>query len=409
MEFFIARQPILDTDQGVYAYELLFRSGLENVFNLDARADGDQATSEVITNSVFFIGLEELTGGKRAAINFTRNLLLREVPSLLPSERMIVEILETVEPTPDIVDVCRKLKRQGYRIALDDVTEMDTTHPLLGLTDIIKVDFREVDPEYRRSLPAALDGFNLTFLAEKVETKEEYREALGAGYSLFQGYYFNKPELQSGSSIDSSKHSYLRILRAANKPEIEYDELVMIIKSDLGLTYKLLRFINSAYFGIKTEVRSIKQALVLLGFEEIKKWTSLLALHHLGEGKAPELLRQSILRARFCEEIGAESGLERERPKLFLLGMFTVLGALMNQPMTRILDQLPLDKEIRDALLGRNNKYRWILETVLAYERGQWDQFSTAMEYLDVNEAILPSLYQSAVSESDQLLNTGRL
>jgi len=409
MEFFIARQPVFDREQRVYAYELLFRSGIKSIFNISENSNGDGYSPDVVTNSFFFIGLEELTGGKKACINFTRELLLQEVPLHLPGEKTIVGISETVDPTPEILGACRKFKKNGYGIVLGNANHLKEDHPLIEVVDFVKVDFREIAPEVREKLPEALEGSGLKFLAEKIETEDEYHQALESGYSLFQGYYFSEPELQSGGSIDSSKHNYLQIIQEINKPDVEYDALESIIKRDLGLTYKLLRFINSAYFGIITEVRSIRQALVLLGFEEIRKWASLLALQKLGEGKPSELLRQSIIRARFCEELGAEIGMEEERSELFLMGMFTVLSALMEKPMAQILTELPLDKAIHAALLGRQNKYRRILETVLAYERGRWDQFTMFIRLLHVEEDAVPALYRSAIQWSDQVLDTKAL
>ncbi len=401
MEFFIARQPIFNRRQQVYAYELLFRSGLENFFDI---SDGDQATSDVITNSFFFIGLEELTDGKKACINFTQNLLLQEVASLLPQEKMIVEVLETVEPTPDVVRACEELKQKGYLLALDDVTHLDESHPLLKLTDIIKVDFRKISVADQKELPHRFGKYDVIFLAEKVETDMEYRLAWDHGYTLFQGYYFSEPEVHSGKKFTGSEQNYLRILQEVNNPAVEYEDLEMIIRRDLSLAYKLLRFINSAYFGIITEVRSIKQALVLLGLKEIQKWISLLAMQEIGRGKPSELLRLSILRAKFCEDIGAKIGMEDERAELFLMGMFTVLSTVMEKPMAQILAELPLDKEIHAALLGRQNKYRRILETVLAYERGRWEQFAMFIGMLKLEETEVPPLYRSAVQWADQVL-----
>jgi len=401
MEIFVARQPIFDTHQNLFAYELLFRSGLENYFDLK---DGDQATSDVIMNSIFFIGLKQLTGGKKAAINFTENLLLDGIPSLFPADQIIVEILETVTPEEEVVAVCRTLKQEGYIIALDDFVMQDHQSPLIEFADIIKVDFGETTDAERQAIPKRLATSDVKFLAEKVETLEEFKQARAWGYTLFQGYFFSKPVISTGRSIPSSKLSHLQILRQISQPNIEFDEMENTIKRDMAMTYKLLRLINSAYFGIAVEIKSVKQALVLLGMKEIKKWVSLLALEQLGADKPQELIAHSVIRAKFCENIAMTAGRDHQASEMFLTGMFTVLDAIMDIPMADVLEELPLSEDIKQALLGKPNDYRRILDLVLAYEAGDWKGFAERAAGLSIDESEVPDSYNESVEWADLIL-----
>lgn len=402
MEIFVARQPIFDINQNLFAYELLFRSGLENYFNV---IDGDKATSDVIMNSIFFIGLKQLTGGRKAAINFTTNLLLDSIPSLFPSDQIIVEILETVEPGEEIIAVCRRLKQQGYILALDDFVMRDHQSPLIEYADIIKVDFGETNDEERKEIPQRLASCKARFLAEKVETLEEFKLAKTWGYSLFQGYFFSKPVISTGKSIPSSKVSHLQMLQQINQPDIEFDEMEQTIKRDMAMTYKLMRLINSAYFGLSVEIKSIKQALILLGVKEIKKWVSLLALEELGSDKPHELITRSIIRAKFCENIAMAVDREHEASELFLTGMFTVLDAIIDLPMADALEELPLSEEIKHALLGKSNKFSEILELVLRYEAGDWQGFADRAVRLPISESEIPDLYNDSLEWANIVLH----
>jgi c-di-GMP-related signal transduction protein len=307
MEVFVARQPIFDIQQKVFAYELLFRVGKETSFS---GLDGDEATSEVICRSFFAIGMDAMTGGKRAFINFTGNLLLSEIPLLLPKEIVVVEILENVDPTPEVVEACRRLKKEGYILALDDFVFEPRFKPLLALADIVKVDFTLTKGEERRRVVKMLDNGHLKFLAEKVETREEYNQAVAMGYSYFQGYFFSKPVLLSGKDMASNRIHPLKVLRELNKPEIEFPTIEKLVLQDIAMTYQLLKFINSASFGFRKEIGSVRQALVLLGRKELMKWVSLIALRSVSKGKTDELIVVCMIRARFGELIGQKGRLQ---------------------------------------------------------------------------------------------------
>lgn len=396
MDVFVARQPIFDRKKNVAAYELLFRSGTENAY--DTSLDGDRSTSNVITNSLLIIGLDNLTSGKKAFVNFTRNLLVQGVPSMLPKDALAVEILETVEPEPDVVQACRELKAAGYQLVLDDFVFQERYQPLVELADIIKVDFMATDRAQRAELVRRCRSESVRFLAEKVETQEAFQEALDAGYELFQGYFFSKPLIVSGRDIPSSKISYLRVLNEVNKPDADFERLEEIIKRDVSLTYKLLRFINSAYFRFSVKVESIKHALILLGTKEIKKWVSVVALSSMGFDKPQELLNLSLVRARFCETVAVKTGLEKRSADLFLTGLFSLIDALVDRPMHTVLTDLPIADDVKQALLGRDNPLRDVFGLVLSYERAEWTRTSVYANKLRVNEKELPELFLDSIN-----------
>ena len=324
MDIFVARQPIFNQQQEVYAYELLYRSGINKFYSC---LDGDQASSEVITNSFLLIGLETLTRGKKAFINFTKNLLEDEVAILLPQEHIVIEILQDIEPDEKTLQACKKLKEMGYRLALDDFVYDDKFIPLIELADIIKVDFLTTDEEERGALVQRIGLQKNSFLAEKVETREDFVQAVEMGYSYFQGYFFSKPLIVASRDIPSFKLTYIKILQEIHKPEIDFDQLEKLIKTDVSLSYKLLKFINSLAFGFYSEIRSIKQALTILGEKEIRKWLSLISLQSVGKNKPDELMITALCRARFCELIASRVGLGDRSSDLFLLGMFSVIDA----------------------------------------------------------------------------------
>lgn len=400
-EVFVARQPIFDVNRDLVAYELLFRSNLENYFDLN---DGDQATTDVINTSFFFIGIKQLTGGKRASINFTKNLLLTGVASLFPADQIIIEILESVEPEEKVLSVCEQLKKLGYTIALDDFMLNTDRHAFVQYADIIKVDFAETEITEQQRIPDVIDVPHVKFLAEKVETVEEYQKAQEWGYSLFQGYFFSKPVISKGYSIPSVKLNYLNMLREIHKPQIQFSDMEEIIKRDLAMAYKLLRMVNSAFIGLTVEVKSIKQALVLLGINEIKKWASLIAIEKLAEERPKEIIYRSVIRAKFCEIIAPEVHMEHQASELFLTGMFTTLDAIIEMPMFEVLEDLPLATDIKHALLGDGNAFRYVLDLVLAYETGDWNQFTKSASFLNLDELKVPALFQDSIAWADQIL-----
>ena len=376
---FIGRQAILDQRKNVYAYEILFRSGLKNAF--DPNLDGNVATQSVMVNAMLDFGMNKLVSDKHAFINFTEQNLLSRAPKLLPAENVVVEILETVQPTPEILEVVQELKKEGYKIALDDFVLLPGYEPLIEMADIIKVDFRiTTDPKERKNLREILPK-HVRLLAEKIETEEEFQQALAYGYVLFQGYFFCKPAILHQKRLTSNALSKVRLLREINQQNVDFSSIADVISSDTNLVHKLLTYINSAGIGLTNHVSNLKQATVLLGASGVRRWVTLVSLQTFSEDKPPELFTLSLLRAKFCELIATDI----KRPGLtpdtgFLLGIFSLLDVLLSLPMEDVLKEVALSDELNAALLGEDNDLRHLLDLVIAYEKGDWDAVITCCD-----------------------------
>ena len=391
---YVARQPIFDVKEELYGYELLFRSGFNNIYD---SSDGDYATGKTILNSFIMLGLDPLTGGKLAFINFTKNLLLNEVATIFPRELLAVEVLENIEPDESVIEACKKMKKAGYLIVLDDFVFMPKFQPLIEIADIIKVDFRISNSDAIHSLLSRLSSSKIRFLAEKVETKEEFIMAKEVGFAYFQGYFFSKPHIISGREVPGYKLNYMQILREMNKAEADFDVLEHIIKRDMSLTYALLKFINSAFFGFSAKIQSIKQAITLLGMNEFKKWVSLIALTGMGNDKPEELMVNSLIRAKFCEFMARKTNMKDKSSDLFLMGMFSMIDAFIDRPMQEILGELPLSTPVKEALMGKENQFRDILDLVIAYEKGNWLIWGNYIKKLKLEESEFPDIYMSSI------------
>ncbi|MCH7978964.1 MAG: HDOD domain-containing protein [Acidobacteria bacterium] len=397
---FIARQPIFSRKQEVYGYELLFRSGLHDFFD---GSDPEQATYTVIADSLFLHGLEMLTENRKAFINCTREVLLSEYTLLLPKENVVLEIVEGVEPDPEVLAACRRLKDLGYCLTLDDVCSLERPEPFLGMVDMIKVEFPGMTPEQREEMVRRFGPQGIIMLAEKVETRSDFDEAAAMGYQYFQGYFFSEPQLISSRDIPAFKLNYLRILQAVHCLEIDLREIERIIKTEPALCYKLLRYLNSPVFGFRGHIRSIRHAVSMLGENEIRCWVSLLALASMGEDKPAELVVTSLIRASWCESLAAKMGRRDREGDFFLLGLFSMIDAILDRPLSEVLAQLPVPEEVQVALLQRNNRLAQVLGMVEAYERGEWDTFTDLTAALHLDEASMPEMYLEAVDWAHQV------
>lgn len=401
MERYVARQPIFDRHRRVHAYELLFRSGPENVFR---HHDPDQASSEVIDTAVQGLGFRTLTGNRRAFINVTRQVLLDELYTLLPPDRVVVELLETVKPDDDVVAACRTLKERGYTLALDDFVFEPGYERLVELADIIKVDFVLLDRNGRARLQDRLQGSGIQLLAEKVESYDEFSEAVDLGYELFQGYFFCRPQMLEGQDIPRFKINYLRFIEEVNRPDLELERLAEVIEQELSLSVKLLRYLNSAAFGWRHDVASIEHAVRLLGEEQIRRWASLVAMMNLGEDKPAELAVSSLVRARFCESLGSEAGLKPRESELFLVGLLSHVDAFLDRPLAVAVAELGIGADVRQAILENGSPLTPVFATATAFERGQWTRIPVLADAIDVPEAEVAKLYYRSIEWTDQAL-----
>jgi c-di-GMP-related signal transduction protein len=395
-----ARQPIFDTHQRVFGYELLFRSGFENCFIFP---DGDVATSRVL-DSFMIEGLEALWRPQKAFINFTRNALLNGLANLLPSKTLTVEILEDIEPDPPMIETCLKLKRQGYQIALDDLTTLEKRKPFLELADIVKVDFALTDEAQQQEMARRLRVRGVKLLAEKVETRDQFEKAAGWGYHYFQGFFFCQPQIISAREIPAFKAAYLQLLHAVHRKELNFGEIERILRRELSLSYRLLRYLNSPLFGLRGEVRSLRHALALLGEQHIKRWAALFSTMMLASDKPPELLVTSLMRARFCELLAGPLAGKTEPADFFLLGLFSLIDALLGRPMKDILEGIPLAAEIKVSLLGGHNLHREVYECVLAVERADWNTLTQRAGKLGLQDEFVAGCYLQSVAWANEVV-----
>ena len=362
---FVARQPILDLRGRVHGYELLYRKGTEAAFS----GDVELASRTVLDDTVLF-GVERFTGGTLAFINCTSETLTEDLVSVLPSEMAVLELLETVDPSPDLIAACVRLKAQGFRLALDDFVWEPRFAPLVELADYIKVDFLLTGAAERRELLQQLKGKKVVLLAEKVETQEEYKQACSEGFTLFQGYYFCRPELMKNHKVPSNSLCHFEILRLLQTDPIDWDKLSLSVKRDQSLTYRLLRLVNSVGYAVREEIESVRAAMILLGEEAFRRIAMLAIATELNTGRPPEILKMAMVRARFCELAAVLCAFSANEQ--YLLGMLSLLSAMLAVPMEELTPQLPLRKEILDALQGAINREGRMLAWLKGHESGDW-------------------------------------
>jgi len=404
VDVLVGRQPILDRNQNTVAYELLFRSGNGNAFD---GSDGTAATSAVLANACLTIGCNRVLGKKKGFVNFTRDLLLEGRALTLPRDRLVIEILEDVEPDAEVIRSCQELRAAGYTIALDDVTAAATDSPLLACAHYAKIDWMDVQRADRRWVCEQVRKTGTRLLAEKVETKEEFEAALSYGCELFQGFYFARPEILAAREVPSSKLACLRLLAEIRKPDLEFDRIEALVAADIGLTKKLLFFVNSAMFTLQYRVESLAQAFSYLGEEGIRKWVLLAALPQMADGKPGELVTASLVRARFCELAAEHASMRDQSGSSFLVGLLSLLDAMVGRPLPEMLGEMGLDQRLTEAILGEPgasvSPLRGFLEMATALERSDFDRVLKLAPVTGVQAADAGELYIEAMNWADAL------
>ncbi len=399
MDIFVARQPIFDRHNVVMGYELLFRSGSDNFFS---GASPDAASARNIDTSLMGFGLDSLTGQRLAFVNVSRGALLEELYTLLPPERTVVELLETVAPDQPVLDACKRLKSAGYRLALDDFVPRPEYEPLLPYADILKIDFRQTRPARIEALADRFRDHGLGLLAEKVETEADRRQAVNLGFHYFQGYFYCRPEMIHGKDIPPSKLNYLRFLSEINKEDVSFDRVEEIIRQEVALSVKLLRYLNSAGFGWRYEVTTIEQALRLLGVRPLRKWASLMAFGRLADDKPQELVVTALFRARFSELLASLVNLPGHDLELFLTGMLSTMDAMVNRPLEDVLAPMAISEPMQAALLEGAPPLGPVLGLVLSYERGDWEGVSRAASGYRLERDRLHQAYATSVRWAEE-------
>lgn len=366
MDFYIARQPIFTRHIKVFAYELLYRGATHAPFN---KVGGDKATTSLLSSTFITEGINNISNDKPCFINFTRNLLLEKVPHTFPSEQVIVEVLEDIPADSEIIRVCKELKERGYTIALDDFVYDKSLKPLIEIADIIKFDIIATPLNKLGPILYRLSRHKLKYLAEKVETYGEYEQAMKMGFHYFQGFFFKRPESIKVKELNSVKLNLVLLLAELNKKDWIRDKLTEVISKDVSLSYKLLRYINSAYFYRLQEVKNINHAIAYLGEKELKRFVLLIITSEIATEKPNELIRLALIRSKFCELLAEGSSQKKDKADLFILGLFSLLDTMLDFTMEEILTRLPLHNHIKDALLGEQSPYTPFLKFAVAYEQ----------------------------------------
>ncbi|GAA0352147.1 EAL domain-containing protein [Bowmanella denitrificans] len=395
MAFFAARQPILDREKTLVAYELLFRESLKNVF---PDVGEDMATSKIIEGLQFNLGLDTLTENKLAFINFTQETLLQRYPLLLPKEQVVVEILESVPPTRQLLNICKEFKEKGYQIALDDYEHKKVWLHFFPYIDIIKVDLRASSAEQINEIKRAAEPYpGIKLLAEKVETHEEFHQAIEMGFSYFQGYFFSKPEVMRSRTLDPSQLTVARLMTELAGEDPDIAAITTVFETDVNLSFKLLRYAQSPLFKRRNDITNIKQAIITLGLQELRRFVSLLFTAQFSDRKPAALTVMSLVRARFCEHLSAQPGQESSEAGAFLTGMLSLLDGLLDASLPELLEKLPLSPTIKAALIQGQGRLAEYLDTAKAFEAADWPLAQRLCKKMELGIDKVTRLYVDSV------------
>lgn len=410
MEIFVARQPIFDRENNIYGYELLYRNSETNAF--DPSISDEQATSELLVNSYFSFGMDRLIGKNRAFINFDQKLIMKEMPALLDARKVVVELLETIQPDEALFEALRELKKKHYTLALDDYTVRYKYTEMIRLVDIIKVDFmqntkQEIEETYRQ-----MRKMGKILLAEKIESQEVFEWAKELGFDYFQGYFFSKPSLMKSKTIRYISPQDIAILKEMSSKVPDFKKIALIIEREPITAYKLLRLVN-ANFTKSYRISSVLQALVLLGVDTLRKWFTLIMVQKLAQDQPKELIKISMQRAKFFELLGEKNEELREKSvnkanypvkdknEMMLVGVLSIMDVILGRTMDEIVKELPVsDNIINTLLMKKGSPYLDDFKVLLAYERGDFEN----EEVKKHEEYNLSEIYFKAVEWSEKMI-----
>lgn len=389
----VARQPILNRKQKTIAYELLFRDGTCNAF---PDVNPDMATSKILFDNLVSMDFEKLADGNLVFINFTQSLLEQHIPSVMSAKRCVVEILEDCEPTPKLLDAIQLLKKKKYKIALDDFIYNSAWEPFFPYIDIIKVDICKTPIDtVKGEMVKIREKYNIIFLAERVETQQEFNDALQANFSLFQGYFFAKPEIMQQTKIEPSKLTILRLLENINRNDFDFAKLEKIIATDPIISYKFLRCVNST-FTVRQTISSLKQALVYLGEEMVKRFATVVVTSDATGSKPSILFLLSLQRAFFLESCAGEYNLKADRDISFLTGLFSLMDVLLDLDLKQILHHVSLDDEVERALIQHEGELATLISIMEKLEQAKWDDLTQIVEGSPYNAEDLFQFYNDS-------------
>ena len=401
MEQYIARQPILNVHKKLFGYELLYVGAHDYTLS---KVSGDRATTSVLSSTFLTADVTEISNQRPCFINFTQQLLEKNLPASFPSSQIVVEILEDVKPTKKVLATCKQLNDAGYRIALDDFVFNDHLHPLLELAHIVKIDVRLTPLETIFKTLRKLSHYNVKLLAEKVETREEFEKANRMGFSYFQGYFFSKPERIEITEMSAAKINLLRLLAELSSSKTTFSKLNKIIVNDIAISYKLLRFLNSAYFYRLQKIVSVKHAIAYLGEKELRRFLLLVVISEIASDQPLELIRLILVRAKFCELLGEASPYRDNSNELFMLGLFSALDTMLKVPMAKVVEKLPLSSIVKEALSERSGIYGKFLNMAIAFERTQGSKVVNTIEELRIKKETIQKSYLIALKYANGLM-----
>lgn len=403
MDIFMARQPIYDVLNKVCAYELLYRADENNAYK--EGVDGETATSNLVADAIGVFGLDTITNGSRAFINFTRELLLEDFPLVMDPEEIVIEVLEDTLIDDHVVKKLAELKSKGYTIALDDYIGDPSFDPIMKYIDVIKVDYSLLSKEEFKQI-ADRFGSSKKLLAEKIETEEDFATAIQCGYDYFQGYYFSRPKLIQGKSVKLNAMAYSSIISELGKLDPDFISLAASIESNVMLTFKLLQHANTLRYIQKERVTSIQNALVNMGLDEVRRWMLLMLAREFSDEKQHEHMKTAFIRAIFLEKLAEKTELKDRRNEVFLMGTFSMLESISGISIDEIVEQIPLKDDIKAALKNEEvNAFSQILNFAKAYEVGDWDAIADQVECCDMNDQNVTKLYLECVVSAEMIFN----
>ncbi len=400
MDQYIARQPILNVSQKLYAYELLYRG--RHGYTLD-KVSGERATASLLSSTFLTQGIEKISRHRPCFINFTQDLLVKQLPAAFPKTQIVVEILEDVKPEKAVIEACRSLSEKGYTIALDDFVYDRTLEPLIELAHIIKIDVRLTPLDTILQTLNKLSRHNVKLLAEKVETRDEFDKACKLGFRYFQGYFFSRPEQLKVKELNAVKVNLINLLAEVSQKKTDINRLHKIMSVDIAMSYKLLRFLNSAYFYRLQKVKDVKHAIAYLGEKELRRFILLVLISELATEKPGELVRMALIRAKFCELLAEGSAFKQSSLEFFLMGLFSFLDSMLNVSMQEVTEKLPLSENVKNALLHNSGPFALFLNLATAYERNQDKTLTRLIRELNLQEDEVLQKYIIAVTYSNGL------
>ncbi|WP_028582241.1 EAL and HDOD domain-containing protein [Desulfogranum japonicum] len=401
MDQFIARQPIFTAYLKVHAYELLYRG--KGNYSL-GNVTGDRATTSLLSSTFLTKDIKDISSFKPCYINFTQELLEKRLPLSFPSTTVVVEILESVQPTEKVISCCKLLKEAGYTLALDDFVYDRRLIPLLELVDVVKIDFRLTPLDAIHRTLHHLARYKVKLLAEKVETQHEFESANKLGFTLFQGFFFSKPEQIKIKELTANKITHMNLLAEVARKNTTIDRLHQIIGNDVSVTYKLLKFLNSSYFYRLQEIKNLKHAIAYLGQKELRNFLMLVIISEMATEKPGELIRLGLVRAKFCELLAPEEDESIDSSELFLVGLFSLLDVMLDQPIDKLFNSLPLNKTVKDAIILGLGPYADYLELAKSYEQQRESRFLPILERLQVSNEMVNQSYMTALRYANGLI-----